>query len=176
MRALTFSGFLTRYVRQLSLNDTTSLFTLAKEAAGPNPRLREPVALYALWSGKEALLVRAAKDSELAKFYSDFFANYSKDLVEQALKGQAPPLSEAFHKVWRSYKSVQNQPAADSHTKELMRKKLLRLQEKKGITNYRLYTDLKLNPGNFNAWLKHGESRKVSLETARRALRYTDNA
>lgn len=35
-------------------------------------------------------------------------------------------------------------------------------------------TDLRLNPGNLNAWLKHGNSDKVSLETARRTLRYVE--
>ena len=64
---------------------------------------------------------------------------------------------------------------ADNHTKELMRKKVKRLQEKNGVTNYRIYTDLKLNPGNLNAWLKHGDSEKVSLETARMTLRYVES-
>lgn len=58
----------------------------------------------------------------------------------------------------------------DDETKELMCRQILRLQAERGITNYRLYTSLRLNPGNLNAWLKHGDSRKVSLQTARSAL------
>ena len=83
--------------------------------------------------------------------------------------------SHEYHKVWRSYQSRKNRGQADEHTKELMRQKVKRLQEKKGVTNYRIYTDLKLNPGNLNAWLKHGDGDKVSLETARKALRYLEN-
>ena len=55
-----------------------------------------------------------------------------------------------------------------------MRQKVKRLQEKYGVTNYRIYTDLRLNPGNLNAWLKHGDSDKVSLDTARKTLRYVE--
>ena len=56
-----------------------------------------------------------------------------------------------------------------------MRQKVKRLQEKKGVTTYRIYTDLELNPGNLNAWLKHGDGAKVSLETARITLRYMES-
>ena len=79
-----------------------------------------------------------------------------------------------YHKVWKSYQSRKNRAQVDDHTKELMRQKVKRLQEKNGVTNYRIYTDLKLNPGNLNAWLKQGDSDKVSLETARRTLRYVE--
>lgn len=174
MRELTFLGFLTKYVRQLSLCDSNGMYPLAEEAGGRNPRLREPLLLYALWSQKTQLLLRAAKNPELQRYYSDFLRTHDKSTVELALKNGAPELAEAYHKVWRSYLSIKGQRQGEDHTKELMRGKLKRLQEKKGITNYRIYTDLKLNPGNLNAWLKHGSSEKVSLETARRALRYVE--
>lgn len=41
------------------------------------------------------------------------------------------------------------------------------LQAERGVSNYRLYTSLGLNPGNLNAWLKHGDGREASLQTAR---------
>ena len=56
-----------------------------------------------------------------------------------------------------------------------MRSKILRLQKAKQITNYRIYTDLKLNPGNTNAWLKHGSHEKISLNNARSILRYMED-
>jgi hypothetical protein len=39
-------------------------------------------------------------------------------------------------------------------------------------TYRRPYTDLKMNPGNLNAWLKHGDGNKISLDRARDVLRY----
>lgn len=175
MRELTFAGFLTRYVHQLSLEGTNSVYKLAKEAGTDNPRLREPLALYACWQGKESLLLQAAKQTELRDFYACFFTAHSTDSLKKALEQQDPTIPEEYRKVWRSYQSMKNRASAEDHTKELMRGKLKRIQEKKGISNYRIYTDLKLNPGNLNAWLKHGDSGKVSLDTARKALRYVES-
>lgn len=95
--------------------------------------------------------------------------------MTQLLEQASPQVPAEYHKVWRSYMSRKNRGRADDYTKELMRQKVKRLQEKNGVTNYRIYTDLKLNPGNLNAWLKHGDSDKVSLDTARRTLRYVEN-
>ena len=173
MRELTFRGFLTQYVRQLSKADTNSIFKLTREAATENPRLREPLILYALYTDKQDVLLRAAQHTGL---YDSFSEMCRHDIVSmtQFLESRSPLLSTEYHKVWKSYQSTKNKGAADDHTKELMRRKVLRLQAQKGITNYRIYTDLKLNPGNLNAWLKHGNTTKVSLETARQTLRYIE--
>jgi hypothetical protein len=56
-----------------------------------------------------------------------------------------------------------------------MRNKVVQLQKPKVVSNYRLYSDLRLNPGNFNAWLKYGDPNKVSLDTARRTVKYLEN-
>ena len=75
-------------------------------------------------------------------------------------------------KVWRSYCSVRDTVLADNDTKELIHRRVLELQQKKKLTNYRIYTDLKLNPGNVNAWLKHNDSSKMSLDCARQIYKY----
>lgn len=176
MRELTFRGFLTQYVRSLSSQDTNSLYKLAKEASETNFRLVEPLLLYALFSNKQNVLLQATKDFMLHRNYSVVLERYTVDEMTRALETQSDELSEDYLKVWRSYLSYKNRGQADDHTKELMRQKVKHLQEKNGVTNYRIYTDLRLNPGNLNAWLKHGDSDKVSLETARRTLRYVETA
>lgn len=176
MRELTFRGFLTQYVRQLSEQETNSLYKLAAEAGSSNPRLREPLLLYAVYSQKQDVLLLATKDAVLHEQYSRLVLQYTMDDLTELLEQTSPLLTSEYHKVWRSYQSRKNRGQADNHTKELMRKKVKRLQEKNGVTNYRIYTDLKLNPGNLNAWLKHGDSEKVSLETARMTLRYVESA
>ena len=175
MRELTFKGFLTQYVRQLSQADTNSLYKLAAEAAHDNPRLREPLFLYALYSGKLSVLLQATKSPALFAMYSEV-AQYNAERMTSLLENGSSALPNEYHKVWRSYLSQKNRGQADDHTKELMRQKVKRLQEKHGVSNYRIYTDLQLNPGNLNAWLKHGHSDKVSLETARRTLRYVEQS
>ena len=52
MRELTFEGFLRRYVRELSAQDTLDVSKLAQEAQQEKPRLREPLFLYAMETGK----------------------------------------------------------------------------------------------------------------------------
>ena len=173
MRELTFKGFLTQYVRQLSKSDTNSLYKLAAEAGSDNPRLREPLLLYALYSGKQAVLLQAAKDPELYAEYKKMLA-YGVEEMTQLLESKSSLLPAEYQKVWRSFQSQKNRGQADDHTKELMRQKVRRLQDQCGVSNYRIYTDLKLNPGNVNAWLKHGVADKVSLDTARRTLRYVE--
>lgn len=170
MRELTFAGFLTRYVRSLSFADTNNVRKLTEEAAKENPRLREPLLLYALFSGKDALFCRAVSQVGLEAFYGELLEK-SREQMDASLRerGQLP---EGYEKVWRSFQSRKNRKAVDNETKGLMRDQILRLQAECQVTNYRIYTDLKLNPGNMNAWLKYGEHEKVSLDTARRALQY----
>ena len=176
MRELTFRGYLTQYVKQLSLTNTTSLAALISEAEHKSPRLREPLTLYVLYNAKQDVFFRYNAASSALSMHKSFLTQYSPEEMTALLSSGSSVLPEAYHKVWRSYQSKKNRLQADNHTKELMRIKILRLQNTKKITNYRIYTDLKLNPGNTNAWIKHGAHEKVSLDTARSILRYVENA
>ena len=172
MRELTFAGFLRRYVRELSMQDTLDVCKLAQEAQQENPRLREPLFLYAMETGKLPLLLASCAGSSLVEEYGQLAKCYDAASLRQALQENAPDLDDCYHKVWRSYQAVRSRPQSDAHTKELMRARVLLLQKEKRVTNYRLYTDLRLNPGNINAWLKHGNGNKVSLAHARQMLQY----
>jgi len=170
MRELTFLGFLTEYVRSLSKTGTASIFALAKEASSDNPRLREPLLLYALASGKKDILFRAAKKFGLEEFYAPVLTTIRDNPVEIILAENRLP--KEYLKVWRSFLAKKNSHLTDSATKEMIRNKIHNLQKEHSISNYRIYTDLKLNPGNFNSWLKHGDSSKISLDSARHCLNY----
>ena len=61
MRPLTPLGFITEYVRTVSKTNTLNVRRLTQEAAANNPRLREPLFIYAVLAGKGHLLVPAAK-------------------------------------------------------------------------------------------------------------------
>lgn len=174
MRELTFHGFLKSYVRQLSLCGSNSLFKLAREAETSNPRLKAPLLLYALSTEKEALLLRAVKDTALRASYETVLALHNETDAFGSLESGNSELPDEYLKVWKSYQYAKNRPLADADTKELMRKKIRRLQDKASISNYKIYADLKLNAGNLNAWLKHGDGSKVSLNTARSVLNYVE--
>lgn len=170
MRKLTFLGFLRNYVKQLSEQNTVSIYKLVKECA-ENPRLREPLFLYALETEKVELLEKAAI-AESSDQLVGWAKQYDKETLHKLLDTQPNSLPANFQKVWQTYMSLSHRMETDNHTKELMRRKILSLQAQNGLSNYRLYTDLKMNPGNVNAWLKHGNSNKVSLQAARSALQY----
>lgn len=75
MRELTFKGFLAQYLKRLSKSNTNSLYRLAEEASSDNPRLKELLLLFALYSDKQTVLLQATKDQNLlAEYQKNGFA------------------------------------------------------------------------------------------------------
>ena len=105
MRELTFTGFLKSYVRALSAAETNSLYKLTKEAADENPRLREPLLLYAKFTDNTDVLLRAAKKTALYSEYKNLANRYDKAGFEAALQNATSLLPEEYKKVWKSYLS-----------------------------------------------------------------------
>ena len=172
MRKLTFEGFLKQYVAELSGVQTASIHKLA-DCLQDNPRLKESLFLYALAFNKVELLLRYTANSAVAAEYEQHSNRYSLAQMRLLLEKQSPELPEGYLKVWRSYCSVRDAALADNDTKELIHRRVLELQQKKKkLTNYRIYTDLRLNPGNVNAWLKRNDSSKMSLDCARQIYKY----
>ena len=176
MRELTFAGFLHRYVRELSMTGTSSVSRLACEAAADNYRLREPLLLYALFTDRSALLQGGPDNEALNKQFAAVLDQYSKDEMLQALKENDPALPAGYRKVWRSFLARKNRKETDAQTKELIRRRILSMQKEKGLSNYRIYKTLGLNPGNINDWLKNGAGEKVSPAVARKAFAFMQNA
>ena len=171
VRKLTFEGFLKQYVTELSGVQTASIHKLAN-CLHENPRLKEPLYLYALVFDKVNLLLRYAKDPVCLAEYERLSNRYSREQVLALLQNQSAEPSAGYLKVWRSYCSVRDAALADNDTKELIHRRVVEIQQKKHLTNYRIYADLKLNPGNVNAWLKHNDSSKMSLDCARQIYKY----
>ena len=175
MRELTFKGFLTQYVKSLSESGKLGLYRLAEEAASKNPRLREPLFLYAVFSDKTDVLLRAVKNPKLHARYSGVLLMNDKTQIEALLIKESQQLLDGYLKVYRSYLSVKNKADNDTHTKTLMHKRATKLLSEKRVSHYRVYTDLKLNPGNVNTFLRNGDTSKIGLGTARRVIEYLEN-
>ena len=173
MRVLTFQGFLSRYVRSLSTSGSGNLYKLSKES-DVNPRLREPLFLYAVTSDKAELLLQATKHDQIKAEYVEMLTSFDRASLLQSLENGDPKLPDRYRKVFTSYVSVRDRIKAESNTKGLLLRKIRHLQTEKRVTNYRIYTDLELNHGNLNAYLKHGDCSKVSLDTARRVSAYLE--
>ena len=171
MRKLTFEGFLKQYVAELFGVQTASIHKLA-DCLQDNPRLKEPLYLYALAFDKVNLLLRYTESKECLAEYERLSSSYSLEQTLVLLQNQSAALPEGYLKVWRSYCSVRDAALADNDTKELIHRRVVEIQQKKHLTNYRIYADLKLNPDNVNAWLKHNDSSKMSLDCARQIYKY----
>ena len=52
--------------------------------------------------------------------------------------------------------------------------KISEVKEAKSVSNYRIYKEMNLNPGNVNAFLKNEDTSKVSLDTARKILAFVN--
>ena len=92
MRALTFSGFLAQYIKQLAAEETNSLYKLAAEAGSNNPRLREPLLLYAVYTQKEKVLLQATKEPNLRMEYQRMVTLYSADMMTELFEQASPEL------------------------------------------------------------------------------------
>ena len=96
MRELTFPGFLKSYVRELSLSHSTGVRVLAREAAERNPRLREPLYLYALFTGQIVLLQKSVRGTTLAAVYAGLSDEPTE--IEKQLRAEPSelPATQAF--------------------------------------------------------------------------------
>ena len=116
MRKLTFEGFLKQYVAELSGVQTASIHKLA-DCLSENPRLKEPLFLYALACDKVELLLRYTANSTIAAEYEQLSNLYSLEQMLVLLEKQSSELPEGYLKVWRSYCSVRDTSLADNDTK-----------------------------------------------------------
>lgn len=175
MQRLTFHGFTKQYVASLSISGTTAIYQLVREVVAGNLRLREPLFLYAISNGHLETLLTAARNTELYSTYTDLSKRYSYEQLFDAMEKGSSSLPEAYQKVWASYQSVSDKPERDNRVKAMMRVRIAKIQDDKGVTTYRICKELHLNNANVNAWLKNGCPNKVSLDTARAVLEYLEN-
>jgi len=174
MRPLTFKGFLKTYLQELAGTPTTSLSRLVDLSRTENPRLREPLFLYACASKQTDRFLTLAKDYPQFKDAAKLARLYNWQELQAALETNGGSIPTGYQKVYDSYRSKRDQHKNEEHTKTLIWQKVLKLKQEKAVSNYRIYKTLNLNPGNANAFLKHGDTTKLSLPTARKTLAYLE--
>jgi len=125
---------------------------------------------------KLSYLYRVARDAHLLALINSFPNQMKWDDVLCVLESDDKSYPYELRKVYNSYVSVRDRQKAAKHTKALMLEHSRRLQKEKGVTAYRVYTDLRLNHGNVNAYLKNGDVSKVGIEVAERVLEYLTDA
>ena len=157
MRQLTFKTFLKQYLADVSGRKSLSIHKLAN-LSKKNIRIVDPLILYCLLDNKLNTLSKylSIEISDLTQenFLDEQFSNYS------------------FQKIYQSYLRKNKINEFDNETKSLIRVNILISMKEKKISNYRIYTDLKVNPGNVNDYLKNGNAKKVSLKLVKDIYNY----
>lgn len=165
MRELTFKSYLMRQMGELSGLKSSSLYRFAALSEN-NARLKDVLCLYL------SLYVEGKLRNQLTKKYP-YLSTTCKALVGKTLEQFDESLSE-YKTIYENYQNLVNKKINEDKIKLMLQKKIVEIQRKNGISNYAIYKNLKLNPGNVNAFLKNADLNKVSLITARNMLSYVN--
>lgn len=165
MRELTFKGYLQQQLCELSGCNSKSLYKFAKLAEN-NARLRDALCLYLNYFVEEKLKNQLCKRFPYLSKGCEKLHGVSPDRLNDSLS--------EYRTIYENYLNQKNAKQNDDKIKALMQKRIIEVQAEKGISNYRIYKALNLNPGNVNAFLKTGDTGKVGLDTVRRMLAYVN--
>ena len=164
MRELSFKGFLQQQLCELSGLNSKSLYKFAKLSEN-NARLRNVLCMFLNYYVDEKLKNQLCKQFSLLKEACDRLNGIAVEDLS---------LSE-YRTIYKNYLNYKNRKTNDDRIKTMMQKRIVEVQEEKGITNYNIYKTLNLNPGNVNAFLKNGDTGKVGLDTVRRILAFVNH-
>ena len=175
MRQPSFEKYLLTYAQELTGCDSQSLNKLLSLSLNGHARAFEPLVLLCILKGKKGLLLTKLAGTTF-KHNVEFMLSKDWDkgsLISFLVESEEENHNlERYRKVYRSYQAMVSRPAVDREVVLLMRERILEVMKEKKLSNYRVYTDLSLNHGNINRYLKHGDASKLSRQTARRILDY----
>lgn len=170
MRELTFKGYLHSQLVALSGVSTTSLYTFS-QIAKSNARVKDTLVLYLVLYTNENLKNTLLNKYDYLNIPCKKLNNLNNSNFNEYLN--IVDYSE-FQTIYKNYLYAKNRTENENKIKLLMYRKIYEVKESKNITNYFIYKNLNLNSGNANAFLKYGDTSKVSLETVRRILAFVN--
>ena len=164
------SGFMLAYCKELTNLQTTSLKKFFKATLNDCSRAAEPLMLFALSEGREEYLLRLSNGSSLFNKYSSFVEKYKQSGLspEDFVRSLSP--DDRFGKAAAAWVSETTQLERDRQTLLGVAKKINQVLNIKGISRAEACRELKIDKGNFYAFLK-GDPSKLGRKTAIRAYR-----
>ncbi|MGN0455062.1 MAG: hypothetical protein ACI4G1_07825 [Ruminococcus sp.] len=171
MRELTFKGYLLSQLRELSGLNSTSLYAFSQLACN-NARLKDTLTLYLVMYTEENLRSKLLKKFDYLNSSCEKLNGLNDDNAETYLQNDS--LSE-YKTVYNNFLYQRNRKEQEDKLKMMMYNKISEVKQAKRVTNYRIYRELNLNPGNVNAFLKNEDTSKVSVDTARKILTFVNN-
>lgn len=172
MRTKRFDHFLTHYAKAMN-SKVTLRFKSCEEEAKSNHRFLTLFSLALLFDAKRAKMLVEHGDlyPTLLSSYLEtkqHYANVSLHTIDDETRKLGT--FDELHKAYQSY--LRLVVHSRDQSKKTSLQEIKSLMSAKGITKYRIYTDLQLNPGNINAFLKNEQYAKVSKKTVERILDY----
>ena len=154
MRSLTIETYLKQQLLELTDNDSISIKKLVKESR-KNSRIFDYLVMYCFYTGKEKLLIKYLNKKEKIIVSTMNYNNLLSDKFKDKY---------SFNKIIESYMNKINENKNENIIKGNIRLRILEMQKKKKVSNYYIYKNLNLNPGNTNSFLKNGDTKKLSLK------------
>jgi hypothetical protein len=172
MSKITLGGWLKAELARMSEQDTASIHKLAVLAQEANPRLYEPLLVYALEIGASDRLLRYLHDDAYKAECQKVISLCSERSILDLGEAERSALPWSYRKLLLSWRAVEEKAKRTNQSKQLHLKRTKELMKEKGVKNSSIYCHLNLNPGNTNTYLKHDDITKLSLENATRIMRY----
>lgn len=166
MRKQTLLGFLSEYTRYLSYSGSLNIHSLYSEMNEKNHRLKEPLFLYSYYNRKSEVLKKYLTDKDKAEF---------SHLEELLTENRLSELPADYAKVFNSYQCKLGKTGNENRVKSLMIDRIIKLKQEKNISNYKIYTSLGINPGNFNDFIKNRKTNKLGLQKSREVLQFLES-
>jgi hypothetical protein len=172
MSRITLKGWLKIELARLAGQNTTSIHRLATLAKNHNSRLYEPLLVYALETAASSRLIAYFDDENRKEEYRTVIEICHNRSILELEESEIVRLPWSYQKLLHTWKSVEHKGQRAERSKRMRLNKTRELMKAKGVSNAQIYQALHLNPGNTNAYLKHGDISKLSLENTTRIMRY----
>ncbi len=175
MKRTTFKRFLSNYAKDMSHEHSLSLFKNEKYVQN-NVRLLTVYSFYVFFNEEvtQTLLNKKDKLPTLFKMYTqlnDKYGNLTYANVDKMVNNL-----DDFDELSQLYRSYTNlYVKKNDMLKKVYYQKIRKTQEEKQISNYRIYTDLKMNHGNTNDFLKNANFDKLSYKNIKSIYQYVSS-
>lgn len=172
MRNLTFKGFITQHVKELSVGNTISVFKLAKEASTTNPKLVEPLLLYAVTCGKAEILLAATKKTALNEKYQKTIDKYLAEVNENALQESVPNMPHGYKAIYNSFVDAKSKNRANDPSKEYYKKEIERISKENDLSLSLLAKKTGFKRGNTYKFFSNNQQDCLSINALKTMLAY----
>ena len=172
MKTKTFMSFLRDYAKGMNPEQSLSLFKNEKLVKS-DARLLNVYSFYVFFNQDttKTLLDKKDKLQQLYKKYEEYSSKYDGvNLNNLEQKVESLDSFDELNQLYTSYRNlVVNKNIVQ---KNLYHKIIMQTKKEKSISNYRIYTDLNLNQGNTNDYLRNKRLEKLSLVNIKKIAKY----